>query len=427
MRPIVLILFLLLGACTSEVSTQTPDSPDSGADAGQGDIEPFDMPTEGDMTEVEDAGADSLQDTDMPDMPQEPQPRAIGPRPVDPTPLAQGTIFAAPDGSGQDCTQETPCDVWEALEQAEAGDVVFLRGGEYAIDRNLNFRGRGATPRAIFESYPGEEAILDGSALGPDDDIYIRVLGDPVTIRLLTIRNMPKGGISVRTSDNLLEGLKIHDNLLSGIHIHESYETPVSNRNIIRDSVIWGNSGAGLMTAEYADGGNSDGISISSGIGNRVENCLVYGNSDDGIDVWRSTDAYVGYSIIHSSGIASGNGQGVKAGGAPPSARAFVEHNISYNNKSAGFDFNSGVGVTFRQNTSWGNSRGFWFGDDTLSELNLAFEDATHGGGGQQNQNSWQFDGTPTPLNTDPASSDFLLPAEPAYSTLGAHAGRTVE
>jgi parallel beta-helix repeat protein len=240
----------------------------------------------------------------------------------------------------------------------------------------------------------------------------------------MTVRNMPKAGISVRTSDNVLEGLKVHGNLLSGIHIHESYDVPVSNRNIIRDSVIWDNSGAGLMSAEYADGGNSDGISISSGQENRVENCLVYGNSDDGIDVWRTTDSYVGYSIVHSSGIASGNGQGVKAGGAAPSARAVIEHNLSYNNLSAGFDFNSGVGVIFRHNTSWENGRGFQLGEDTLSTKNLAFDTDTHNDSGDQDDNSWQRAGTPTPQSTDPSSPDFLVPAGTDFEDLGAHTNR---
>lgn len=353
--------------------------------------------------------------------------RPIGPRPVTPTPLARGTIFAAPDGSGDTCSEAAPCDVWTATEQAEAGDVVFMRGGVYTIDRNLYFRGRGTTPApAIFESYPGETAILEGSR-DADDEYYVRAVADAVVLRLFEIRRMPRAGISVRSSDNVLEGLRVYDNLLSGIHVHESYETPVSNNNLITDCVAYDNSGAGLTTPTYADGGNSDGISMSSGIGNRIENCLVYGNSDDGIDTWRTTDSYVGYSIVHGSGIASGNGQGIKAGGAPPSATTHVEHCLSYDNRSAGFDYNSGDEVVFNNNTSWDNDgSGYYTGSNTRVEDNIASGNANAmGGSATPTNNSWQRGGEPMFISTDPGSPDFLRPtAGGGFDDIGAYANR---
>ncbi len=184
------------------------------------------------------------------------------------------------------------------------------------------------------------------------------------------------------------------------------------------------NSGAGIDDASYADGGNSDGISMSSGLENRIENCLVYGNSDDGIDTWRTLDSYVGYTIVHGSGIASGNGQGVKAGGAPPSRGTTVEHCLSYDNRGAGFDQNSGVSVTFVHNTSWSNGRGFYGGEDTEMRFNLAGEENARGGSGVDMDNSWQREGTVMFLSTDPTSADFLVPTPGVFENLGAHAGR---
>jgi len=172
---------------------------------------------------------------------------------------------------------------------------------------------------------------------------------------------MPWQGLHTQTTDNLMEGLEVHGSGLSGIHIYSPYDNfpygAQGSRNVIRDCVVHDNDGSGVMNAEFADGGNSDGISISSGADNRVEHCLVYGNSDDGIDTWRSTGSYVGYSISHSNGIASGNGQGIKAGGAPPSATSFVEHCLSYSNRAAGFDFNSGVDVRDLQRNDWSMRR----------------------------------------------------------------------
>ncbi len=300
-----------------------------------------------------------------------------------------------------------------------------MRGGVYAVDRNFSFRGRGTEPAPpVFESYPGETAILEGTG-DAADEYYVRVLGDPVVLRRFEVRNMSRAGLSVRSNEHVLEGLHVHHNLLSGIHVHESYSEPSSNNNLIRDCVVHDNSGAGLDSPTYADGGNSDGISMSSGIGNRIENCLVYDNSDDGIDTWRTMDSYVGYSIVYGSGIASGNGQGIKAGGAPPSATTQVEHCLSYNNRAAGFDFNSGDRVVFLYNTSWGNGTGYYAGENTRVENNLAGEESAFGGSASPENNSWQRDGEVTFVSTDPTSPDFLRPTVGGgFEDIGAYAGR---
>lgn len=419
--PALLLILFTLG-CDDDDTVPADSGPsDAASDSGTEDSNVADGSTE-------DGGIPdgSTPDGGGGDTGVEPGVRPIGPRPVTPTELSLGTIFAAPDGTGTECTEAAPCDVWEAVDQAAAGDVVFMRGGVYAIDRNLTFRGRGTSPApAIFESYPGETAILEGSR-DADDEYYLRAVDAPIVLRLFEIRRMPRSGISVRSSDHVLEGLRVYDNLLSGIHVHESYDVPSSNRNLITDCVVYDNSGAGLLSPEFADGGNSDGISMSSGIGNRIENCLVYGNSDDGIDTWRTTESYVGYSIVHGSGIASGNGQGFKAGGAPPSATSFVEHCLSYDNRGAGFDFNSGDQVTFLNNTAWDNDgSGFYSGDNTRVENNLADDSNPFGGGATPENSSWQRDGSVMFISTDPDSPDFLRPTPGGgFEDIGAHAGR---
>ena len=399
---------------------------DDGVDAGAPDAtSDVGLDVAGDATG--DTPPDVVTDAEVRDVGAGAGPRPLGPRRVEPTPLSEGTLFASPEGSGDECSEASPCDVWTVAERAAAGDVVFLRGGTYVIERNLSFRGRGTEPApVVFESYPGETAVLEGSA-DAADEYYLRVLGDPVVLRLFEVRRMPRAGISVRTSDNVLEGLRVYENLLSGIHVHESYEVPSSNNNLIADCIVHDNSGAGLDSPEFADGGNSDGISMSSGIGNRIENCLVYGNSDDGIDTWRTTESYVGYSIVHGSGLASGNGQGIKAGGAPPSATSFVEHCLSYDNRAAGFDFNSGDEVVFRHNTAWNNDgSGYYAGDNTRVENNLAGDNGSpFGGPASPENNSWQRDGEAMFISTDPASADFLRPLEGGgFEDLGAYAGR---
>ncbi len=354
----------------------------------------------------------------------------IGPRPVAPTPASSGTIIAAPGGSGTACTLAEPCDLWEAVDQAAAGDVAFLRGGSYDINDQVRFSGDGTASQPIlFESYPGELAILDGSSVTIGDTVTIRITGSFYVLRLLEIRNMPRQGLLIPGTDNLLEGVRAHHNHLTGFQISASYDLPYgseASRNILRDCVAHDNFDEGYVIAGFANGGNADGISISNGTENRVEHCLVYQNSDDGIDTWRSTDGYVGYTIAHSHGIADGNANGFKAGGLEPSARTFVEHCIAYGNLANGIDFNSGAEVVFSYNTTFQNARGFSLGDDTEADHNIASGD-TNGdvnSAGIQTDNSWQRDGTVEFLSEDPTSPDFLRPTPSGgFADIGAYAG----
>jgi hypothetical protein len=64
--------------------------------------------------------------------------------------------------------------------------------------------------------------------------------------------------------------------------------------------------------------------------------------------------------------------------------------------RSAGFDYNSGDQVVFLNNTSWDNGRGYWSGDNTRVENNVAAEPDAFGGNATPENNSWQRSGTVT-------------------------------
>jgi hypothetical protein len=352
---------------------------------------------------------------------------AIGPLPLVATDPSRGTVFASPTGSGTSCTLALPCDAWTAVARGRPGDVVFFRGGVYPVTRNLSFAGRGEESRPIvFESYPGELAIFDGSGLARTTAIYVRVTGERNVIRRIEVRSMPMSGIWIGGRYNTLEGVRSHHNLTSGIQIFSPYESfpygAYGSYNVLRSCVVHDNSGAGY--AAVSDGGDSDGISISSGEGNRVEHCLAYRNSDDGIDTWRSTNTYVGYSIAHDNGIAAGNGQGFKAGGASPSRGTVVEHSIAHHNRAAGFDYNSGIDVRFRYSTSYANAVGVSTGTTTVVERCIASADGrTLIGSGMVIDSSWQRAGTVVFESTDPSALDFLRPLKDGgFADIGAYA-----
>jgi len=366
----------------------------------------------------------------------------LGPKEVKHTPLEEGTLFAAPDGQGDDCTENSPCNIRTAFRKLQAGDVLFLRGGVYRIRQQLTPRGVTGTSDKpiIIESYPGEKAILEGEYRDRPVDraghayyYGIKILSGSnyFRIRKLEVRYMGNAGIGIHGSFNIVEGCESHHNVLSGIEVyggdwHGSHSDYQNGYNIIRDNFVHDNSDEGLLS----NGNSADGIAISSGKFNRVFRNLVYSNSDDGIDTWRSNDTYVAFNIVYDNGKADGDGNGIKAGGnldpaATNGMRAKIERNISYFNRARGFDYNAGKEVYFEYNTAYRNGTiGFRGADDTVMQFNISAENGTDViTTGPQTLNSWQFEGEPQFLSTDPDSIDFLRPPKDSpFSSIGAYA-----
>lgn len=351
--------------------------------------------------------------------------KTIGPNPIVGTDLAKGTLFVTPSGTGTTCSKTLPCGIKDATFKSKAGDVVFLRGGKYSVNESITFKNEG-TPSApiIFENYPGEKVVFDGSQHAKGTQITIMITGHYTHIRGIEINGMPKQGFLIYGNGNVLDGVHIHHSGLSGVQvvmrngINGSYNT-------IRNSSFHDNSGAGIYDTVFDDGGNSDGISISSGSNNRIENCIVYNNSDDGIDIWASVNTYVGYNIVFSNGINNGNGNGIKAGGISPSANGYVERNLSYSNKTRGFTNNGGRNVQFINNTSWNNiSTGYEFEWDSVATNNISLNTTIKSGSGIETDNSWQRSGSVAFISTDSSSKDFLRPTlYGGFEDIGALAG----
>lgn len=338
-------------------------------------------------------------------------------------------LYTKPFATSIDCSKKNPCSLYTATGKAEPGDVVFLRGGIYPISKNFSFSGGNLNSPVIYESYPGEWAILDGSNHPRGSRVHIRIVDDYTVVRRLEIRNMPRQGIHIRSNHNIVEGLHVHGNALSGVQIFSTYKKfpygAEGSYNIIRDCLIHNNSDVGYFTDGLKNGGNADGISISSGDGNQVIHNMVHNNSDDGIDTWRSTNSYVAYNVVHDNGAGEGNGMGIKAGGKPPSSDTFVEYNISYNNLRRGFTYNSGKEVKFYNNTSFNNGTpGFRVGNDTVLIRNIG-AGAIDPKDRISNNNSWQRPGIIVFKSIFPGTVGFLVPIKDSkFEDIGAFASR---
>jgi parallel beta-helix repeat protein len=380
----------------------------------------------------------------------------IGARKVSATPLAKGTIFISPNGSGTGRSKSNPCnldslDLYKGRLKVRAGDVVFFRGGVYEFSmsgvRRVYLRGGTASSPVIYESYHGETAIFDGSSISRDDtseegwrEGRLQLRGEYAILRKVEVRNMPQYGVRIFGNHNTVEGCRLHHNKLSGLGIAnlvDGYSTKDTggSYNVVRDNVIYSNSDVGLVHHNYGDGDNADGITIHSGVNNLISHNTVYDNSDDGIDTWKSMNSTVEYNLVYGHGKGPrGNGNGIKLGGAstesPLGANARVMHNISHSNKRIGINVNGGKNLLIEYNTVFGNGDfGYAVMKDTVLIRNISLQNKSgHVGwskGKTQTDNSWQKSGSIKVISTDPASGSFLKPLPSGgFESMGAHAVR---
>ena len=318
-------------------------------------------------------------------------------------PAYQPTLFVATDGddSAAGGSIETPFRTLQrALDVARPGDVVWVRGGVYGAD--VEFRTSGLPGRPIVvESHPGECAIFDGSALQSAQ-----------RIRLIEVRHVVLRNIEVRNSRS--EGIFMlgsHDVVISHVRTHHNRASGIlsmrGDRNLFAYVIAHDNVDLPL-------GGDADGISISSGDGNRISYCVSFANSDDGIDTWRSTNTLVERCISFDNGRLRGDGNGFKLGGADLVVGTIVRDSIAFANRVDGFDYNSGRGIELERNTAFANGRyGFVVSHGVLrgnlSVANGAAENAPSERGNELSWNSWTLGlGAEVFVSIEPGDADFL-------------------
>ncbi len=274
----------------------------------------------------------------------------IGARPVYSTPAELGTFFVSVTGSGKgDGSTISDAVSWEdflngAWKNIKAGDVVFFRGGTYYFTTsvpgwNMN-EGKKDQP-VIFESYPGEWAVFDGSKVDSLDihshNGNVTLYGNYIWLRNVEFNRLPHWGPRLWGAYCIIEGVKSHHNLLSGFEVSQR-----AIANIIRDCYMYENSDIdikpdggdnGDLYDEYNLGGNADGATLHSGTFNILTHNTVGENSDDGLDTWQGNLTVFSYNYVSHQGKASykghGDGNGLKLGsGVNYGTQVF--HNVLY-------------------------------------------------------------------------------------------------
>ncbi len=349
------------------------------------------------------------------------------------------------DDAGAGTVADPLATLQEAVDRAAPGDTIAVRGGTYALTKNVSITTSGKAGSPItLTGYQGEHVVIDGEQLPAS---HTPVGG--------SIPSGERGAIHQEASYWHIQGLEIirgpygiycdgcNDNEFTGLTTRDNYETGFqlqgdSSRNVITDLDSYGNHDP-RKNGESADG---LGIKEGQGEGNRVVGARLWNNADDGFDAWEflSPIAIQG-TLAYGNGFNrwnlpnyTGDGNGFKLGGGDtdPAADHTLSGSIAFGNSADGVTDNGNPGsLAVSHTTTWDNGgTGFDMGDSrTTLTANLSILDGAtvNPGGGQSTGNSWDIGGTwdahsvrstdstavtgPRASDGSIPTSDFLVPA----------------
>ncbi|MFE7764472.1 right-handed parallel beta-helix repeat-containing protein [Streptomyces sp. NPDC057438] len=335
---------------------------------------------------------------------------------------AAGTIYVATDGNDSNAgTLAAPLrTIQRAVDLAQAGDSILVRGGTYAPAANIQLLKSGTASQPIrLGNHNGERVVIDGegmpytpgavgSSIPRAQRGAIHIEGEYWRLSGLEIVNGPYGIFGADTSGNVFERLVTRNNYESGVHLQGA-----SGGNQIIGLDSYGNRDP------RKNGESADGLAIKegSGTGNVVRGARLWNNSDDGLDFWEFlSPVTIEGSVAHANGYNrwslpdyTGDGNGYKLGGGDedrPAAHV-VRNSMAWDNSAGGFIDNANPGALVAERcTAWRNKgAGFDFADaDGTLTKNLSVANGTNvslGSHSAGSGNSWNLGGTWTFTSTD--------------------------
>jgi len=363
-------------------------------------------------------------------------------------PPPTNSLYVAPSGNDSNPgTLASPLrTVQRAVDLAQAGYTIYLRGGTYAPSTNIQLLKSGTASQPItMRNYNNERAIIDGEnmphtpapvggSIPRPERGAIHIEGENWRLIGLEIIRGPYGIFGLDTSFGIYDRLITRDNYESGLHLQGA-----SGNNQVLNLDSFGNRDPRNR------GESADGLAIKegSGSGNVVRGARLWNNSDDGLDFWEFlSPVLVENSLAYGNGFNrwgipnyTGDGNGFKLGGGDedlPAAHT-TRNSMAWDNSAGGFIDNANPGALLADHcTAWDNGgTGFDYADaDGTLTRNLAVANRTNvslGSNSSGSNNSWNLGGTWTFVSTDPSvitgprqadgsipSSTFLRPSNGA-------------
>jgi hypothetical protein len=285
-----------------------------------------------------------------------------------------GTFYLSPNGSdslGDGSFTKPFFSVQKAANLAEAGDTIFLRGGQYLYTNRINLNNGGtATDYIHLRSYKAERAVLDFSGMTDDDfNQGFRLTGSYWHFYGFDVKGAGDNGLLIErdkpigaTYDDIKNNTdQAHNNIIELCNFYENRDSGIQLKNLAANNSI-------INCDSYynrdATDGDADGFApkLTVGSGNYFYGCRAWQNSDDGWDLylkaqedgfpqdmvttmencWAFNNGY-----LKDGNQSTGNGNGFKLGGSAGKDQrhdAVLKRCLSFDNLQKGFDQNSNVG-----------------------------------------------------------------------------------
>lgn len=305
-----------------------------------------------------------------------------------------------------------------AINDAKAGDVIYIRQGTYKPSTPITISKNGSSSKAIvLSAYPGDaRPVFDFSKMSEkSSNRGIEMKADYWHIYGFDITHAGDNGMHVTGSHNTIEFMAFYENKDTGLQLDDG-----ASYNFIKNSDSYYNADSSLE--------NADGFAAKLGIGtgNYFYGVRAWNNLDDGFDGYLRDNGQSilttleyswmirnGYQKNGSKGV--GDGNGFKTGGSDGKNLAhngLYINTISAGNTSDGYDQNSNRGdVTIYNAIAYQNNRNFGLGDGGSRQLNkLTVKNSISLDGNSNDKfdaksssishNSWQ--------NVSTSSSDFV-------------------
>jgi len=247
-----------------------------------------------------------------------------------------------------------------AINVAEPGDTIFVRGGVYSCSSTIHIYKSGEQGKLIrLRAYQGEIPVFDFSATRGHGFLF---KGGFWHLKGLSVANAEMHGIQLDTENahhNVIEQVRSYGNGDTGINLARG-----AAHNLILNCDSYRNFDP------ETDGENADGFGakISLGEGNVIIGCRAWNNSDDGYDFWEAgTTVWAEKCYAWRNGenlwdhpCFTGNANGFKLGqmeGAHMLIRC-----VAWDHPMRGFDLNgNSTGVTLYNCTTFRNNINFAF------------------------------------------------------------------
>ena len=212
------------------------------------------------------------------------EPDLIGSPPAE---IGSGSVYYV-SPRGEDSYPGTVVQPWQtiskAAETAQAGDIVYIRGGVYVENVVLSRSGTEAAP-IRFMAYPGESPVIDGQgSLGANWGVLLWLVGDYIEVSSFEVKNSAGMCVKLEGNYNKASNINAHHCQQNGIFITGNY-------GIVEESEVWWSAashayGAGSSWASGLSAARSPHEAI-------IRNNYVHDNWGEGVSTFEATGTVI--------------------------------------------------------------------------------------------------------------------------------------